>query len=85
MFNSTQRGIEITQRYFLAISTLIEQKKIRGIGTIARECNYNRWNLVTLKNEPNRMLKPELIAHLIEKYNVSAEWVLLGRPPMFKL
>lgn len=76
----TQTGIEITQRFFMAIDKLKEDGKIRGMQTFTRKHDINRWNLVSVKNNPhNTMLKCEYIAMLCEDFNVSAKWILLGK------
>ena len=78
-------GIQITRRFFKAIEELKARKEIRGLGTFTNRYNINRWNLITVRDNPeNSNLKPEYISYLIEGYNISAEWILLGRGTMFK-
>lgn len=81
----SQDGMDITRRFFEAINVLRERKEIRGLGTFTNRYNINRWNLATVRDNPQvSMLKPEYIAYLVEGYNVSAEWLLLGKGKMFK-
>lgn len=64
---------------------LVAQNKIRGLQTFTTKYDINRWNLVTVKNNPDTsVLKPEYIAMLIRDLNISAEWIMLGRGGMFK-
>lgn len=82
---NSKDGINITNRFFKAIEELKARKEIRGLGTFTNRYNINRWNLITVRDNPeSSMLKPEYIAYLIEGYNVSAEWILLGKGKMFK-
>lgn len=81
--NISQEGISVTNRFFEAIDMLKAQKKIRGLQTFTREYNINRWNLNTVKYNPERsFLKPEWIVYLVRDYNISAEWILLGKGEM---
>lgn len=82
---TSQDGMEITRRFFKAIEELKARKEIRGLGTFTNRYNINRWNLITVRDNPaNSNLKPEYLAYLTEGYNVSAEWLLLGTGTMFK-
>lgn len=82
--NISKEGIAITKRFFEAIDILKAQKKIRGLQTLTREYNINRWNLITVKKEPEiRVLKPEWIVFLVRDYGISANWILLGTGSMF--
>ncbi|MBR1630498.1 MAG: hypothetical protein IJ680_01455 [Paludibacteraceae bacterium] len=77
--NITQDGIDITNRFFQAIEILRSDKRIRGLQTFTRKHNLNRWNMVTLRNEPSsRYLQPEWIAWLCKDYNVSLDWIMMG-------
>lgn len=82
---TSQDGIDITRRFFKAIEELKARKQIRGLGTFTNRYNINRWNLITVRDNPeNSTLKPEYISYLIEAYDVSAEWILLGKGEIFK-
>lgn len=82
---TSKDGIEITRRFFMAIEELKARKIIRGLGTFTNRYNVNRWNLITVRDNPDKStLKPEYLAYLTEGYNVSAEWLLLGTGTMFK-
>lgn len=83
--NIQPEGVEITKRFFLALEKLRELRKIRGLQTFTRQYNLNKWNMVTLRNEPEgHILKTECLAFLVRDYGISAEWLLLGRGEMFK-
>ena len=80
----SEEGIAISQRFFKEIAILKEQKKIRGLQTFTRKHNLNRWNVNQVKFYPNRsVLKPEWIVYLHEDYNISVEWIILGKGNMF--
>lgn len=81
---TSQDGIDITRRFFKAIEELKARKEIRGLGTFTNRYNINRWNLITVRDNPeNSTLKPEYIAYLVDGYGVSAEWLLLGKGGIF--
>lgn len=82
---TSKDGIDITNRFFKAIEELKARKEIRGLGTFTNRYNINRWNLITVRDNPeNSTLKPEYISYLIDGYDISAEWLLLGKGAMFK-
>lgn len=81
----SKEGVEVTKRFFEAISILKAQKRIRGLQTFTREYGINYWNINTVKNQPERsVLKPEWIVYLSRDFGVSSDWILLGKEPMFK-
>lgn len=74
-----KEGVEITSRFFLALETLKNEKKIRGIQTFTRAHNINRWNLITVKNNPEKAaLKVEYIYYLCKDYHISPHWIIFG-------
>ena len=82
--NISKEGIAVTNRFFEAIDMLKAQKKIRGLQTFTRQYGINRWNLNTVKLNPDKsVLKPEWIVYLVRDFKISAEWILLGRGGMF--
>lgn len=83
--NISNDGIEVTKRFFEAIDMLKEQKVIRGLQTFTNAYGINRWNMNTVKWNPEKsVLKPEWIVYLVRDYSISAEWLLLGKGGMFK-
>lgn len=83
--NISPEGVAVTKRFFEAINMLKEQKRIRGLQTFTNAHNINRWNVNTVKAEPEtRVLKPEWMVFLVQDYNISAEWLLTGKGGMFK-
>ncbi len=76
----SEQGVAITERFFLAIETLKKDRVIHSLLQFTTEHNINRWNLMTVRNQPTRsVLKPEWIHYLCRDYNVSAEWIILGQ------
>lgn len=72
-------GIEITKRFFTAIDILKMQGKIHGLKVFTDRHNINRWNLYTIKNNPDKaLLKPEYILYLCRDYQVSLDWIFYG-------
>lgn len=76
----SKTGTEITERFFNAIDRLTNDGRIRGLQTFTRKHNINRWNLLTVRNNPqNTMLKCEYIAYLCEDFRISPQWIILGK------
>lgn len=83
--NITKDGIAITNRFFQAIEILKSEKRIRGLQTFTRNHNLNRWNMVTLRNDPSsRYLQAEWIAWLCSDYNLSPDWILYGTGQFYR-
>lgn len=73
-------GIKVTKRFFEAIDYLKKRKTIRGLGTFTRNHGVNKWNLITVRKQPEcSVLKPELLTWLVIDYGISAEWLLTGK------
>lgn len=82
--NISKEGVNVTNRFFEAIDMLKAQKKIRGLQTFTRKYDINRWNLNTVKQNPDKsVLKPEWIVYLVRDYGISSDWILLGKGNMF--
>jgi hypothetical protein len=81
----SEEGIRINRRFFEALDEIKERGIIRGMQTFTNEYNINRWNLITVRKEPEkRVLKPEWMHYIVKGYGVSADWLLTGRGNMFK-
>jgi hypothetical protein len=77
-------GISITNRFFQAIETLRAQGEIRGLQTFTEMHGINRWNMNTVKFNPETsVLKPEWIFLLVSSFGVSADYIVTGRGKMF--
>jgi hypothetical protein len=82
--NISREGIEVTNRFFEAIDMLKAQKTIRGLQTFTTKYELNRWNVNTVKWNPEKsILKPEWMVYLVRDYNISADWLLTGRGGIF--
>lgn len=82
---TSKDGMEINSRFFAAIEELKKSGAIRGLGTFTNMYGINRWNLIHVRDNPsNSTIKPEYIAYLADAFDVSLEWLLLGRGNMFK-
>ena len=80
----SQIGKDINKRFFLALDKLVEDRQIRGIQTFTKEFGINRWNMLTVKKEPNcRFVKTEWLSYLVLHYRISAEWLLTGRGTIY--
>jgi len=76
----SEDGVNVTKRFFEAIEFLKRQRTIRGLGTFTRNHNINKWNLITVRKQPeSSVLKPELLTWLVMDYGISAEWLLTGK------
>lgn len=82
--NISPEGVAITNRFFEAIEMLKQQKKIRGLQTFTKSYDINRWNVNTVKQNPeSSVLKPEWINYIVQDYGISAKWIITGKGGMF--
>lgn len=71
---------EIVKRFFQALYYLKSEGRIRGKQTFTNDFKINRWNMNTLEKDMTRdIFQPAWLTYLVEKYNISAEWLLTGR------
>lgn len=76
---------QITDRFFLAVQKLIDDKQIRGIATLANRWDVSRFSMAIVKSKPDtRRLNLEVLHYLIRDYNVSSEWLMTGKGKMFE-
>lgn len=80
----SEQGVQITNRFFFAIDTMIQQGKIKSLRQITEMYGLNYGNTHSIKKRPDMyILKPELIARLCLDFSISPTWVLLGKGNMF--
>lgn len=73
----------IKDRFFFAIDTLMKQKVITRKG-FCREINIDHSNFIAIhKGRGGREMKVQWLSTLVEKYNISPEWLLTGKGEMF--
>ena len=81
----SEDGIQINQRFFYSIQTLVNMKVLRGLQTFTREYGLNRRNLQNVQAHPDTcVIKPEWLTILVRDFDISPEWLLTGRGKMFK-
>lgn len=81
----TTETIAVISRFFAAIATLIAMKKIRGKATYWRIANIDRLNFNAQSKDYNRgYFQVSWIITLIKDFNVSSDWLLLGKGDMFR-
>jgi len=74
--------IELTDRFFSALKALSQQKVIRGKATFVKKYGLDLRNFYKVQEHQIR-IKPEWLVYLVRDYNVSAEWLILGKGGMF--
>ena len=80
-------NVEIINRYFAAIRLLKTDKIIRGLKTITERYGLNRWNLITLRENPDghvTMMQSAWLASLARDYMVSPLWLLTGEGAFYR-
>jgi hypothetical protein len=76
----TEDSQKIISRFFEALYHLKSLGIIRGKQTFTRDFGINRWNLNTLEKDMSRdIFQTAWLNYLVERYDVSAEWLLTGR------
>ena len=80
----SELGVQITNRFFFAVDTMIQQGRIKSLRQITEMYGLNYGNIHTIKKKPEGyILKPELIARLCTDFDISPSWILLGKGNMF--
>lgn len=83
--NISQEGMDVHKRFFEAIDALIANKTIRGFKTFTTMTNINYWNLFESRRDAStHAIKVEWLNYMCNQFNVSAEWLILGKGEMFK-
>ena len=73
----------INKRFFEAFDVLIASRAIKSKSGFCRDQNIDRRNFDRLRVEPEREFQTSFLSILVSDYNISAEWLLLGRGGMF--
>lgn len=82
---NNEDALKIHARFFEAIDTLIEQKKIRGLGSFTRANDLNYGNFFQVRKFPEtKILKPEFLLYLCRDFGVNPTWLILGEGEMFR-
>ncbi len=81
---NSPNSMKIIERFFEALTAIIEIGKIRGIATYCRLYDIDRRNLYAQRKDLSRgWFQVSWLQPLVEKYGVNAEWLLTGRGRMF--
>lgn len=78
------QSVKIIERFFQALDVLISTNVLRGIQTFTRKYDINKRNFYTSRKEPERdMFQMSWLAHMINDFGVSAQWLMTGVGGMF--
>lgn len=81
----TEDTIAIISRFFAAIDALIAMKKLKSMGTYCRLYGIDKSNFYAQKRDYNKgHFQVSWLVPLAKDFNVSSDWVLLGKGEMFK-
>ena len=70
----------IVCRLFQALERLKHDRAIRGLQTFTARYGINRWNVITLRREPQRnIFQPAWLLYLVRDYGVSPTWLITGQ------
>lgn len=73
----------VTDRFFAAFDTLVESGETR-LQTFCREMDVDKRNFVKQRDDHARnIIKTFWLTFIVEKYDVSAYWLLTGHGRMF--
>lgn len=80
--NEPQECLDITQRFYLALELIKEQKRIRGLKTFSEKYGINYWSFKSRSKHRIR-INQEWLTFLVRDYDVSASWLLIGEGQVF--
>jgi hypothetical protein len=86
------QAIEIQKRFFHALEMAIREKAITGLQGFCKEHHLNRVKYQRIKTalqKPDaeqlyKIIDLDALSYICEDYNLSPEWLLLGKGKMFK-
>ena len=86
------KALEITRRFFQALNLAVELGKIDGIKGFCKAHNLNRGKYATLKGSIDKPIDEmtykcidvDALSGICTDFDVSPEWLLLGRGKMLK-
>ncbi|KAA6300972.1 MAG: hypothetical protein EZS26_002864 [Candidatus Ordinivivax streblomastigis] len=86
--------VSIQRRFFEALDMMIDSGKTNGLLTFCKDHNLNRVKYSNIRTEmrnPNaakatnyKVIDLDALTYLCEDFNVSSDWLLLGKGGMFK-
>ena len=83
--NVTNKGldyylnIEMANRVFQAIDELIEKGVVKNVNQFCIEADFPRPNFYRLKREPHMRVPVSVLHLLVNRYKVSAKWLITGK------
>jgi hypothetical protein len=88
------KAIEIQRRFFEALDIVIGTGQCGGLQTFCKEHDLNRVKYSNIRTEMRnpeaakptnyKVIDLDALAHLCKDFNISSDWLLLGRGKMFR-
>ncbi|WP_101690692.1 hypothetical protein [Dysgonomonas massiliensis] len=75
---------EIKLRALFAISDILEKKLVKSKRAFCLEVGYAVQNLYRLEKDENSYMPMNIIAHLVRKYKVNANWIFAAEGDMYR-
>jgi len=80
-----QETLDTMQRFFEALDVIVNTDKIRGIQTFCNTYGIDKRHLYVQREDNGKgYFEIYWLIPLIKDFNVSSEWLLLGKGRMFK-
>ncbi|KAA6350930.1 hypothetical protein EZS27_001777 [termite gut metagenome] len=86
--------LSIQRRFFDALDIMIDSGKTNGLLTFCKDHNLNRVKYSNIRTEMRnphvakatnyKVIDLDALAYLCKDFNVSSDWLLLGKGGMFK-
>jgi hypothetical protein len=85
------QAIEIQKRFFEALEMAIQDKAITGLQGFCKDHQLNRVKYQRIRvalqnpnaNQMYKIIDLDALSYICNDFNISAEWLLLGKEPMF--
>lgn len=87
--------LELNRRFFVAVESLVQRGVIHSLSSFVCDCGLHAPRYLEMRSafgpgadgsRPSRYVSIELeaLCALVAKYNISADWLLVGRGVMYK-
>jgi len=80
-------NVILINRFFEVVNTLKKEKIVRGLKTICTRYDINRWNVLTMREQPEGhegRFQPCWLSYLVRDYMVSPLYLLTGEGGVFR-